>query len=172
MKIHSLITLSLSLLLCACASQPKKEGLTLKEMACEIEGGLWEITKLGREVGIDRYYPEGVPDDIITYPESGAQASLTFVRLERNVIAVMSLYEVMDGGTSLSVYQKTASGMEDITATAFPYAQTHKYKSIYVHVDKSVTMISPSSDRLQRYLWNGTQFVLETTVLNKGYFEE
>jgi hypothetical protein len=143
------------------AGHPKdaiRNAYTMRDLVCALDNRFWELPPAGRSPWLDANYPGGVPEDFISLPESGAQVALSAIRLDKDVLAIVSNSQLVDGSSELRVLRRTPGGWTELTRRAFPY----RYGSgarLEAQRDRSVIVRHRDSGTLQRYVWRGSKFV-------------
>ena len=143
------------------AGHPKeriRDAYTMRDLICALDNSFWELHPTGRGSWVDEHYPSGVPEDFIVLPESGAQCALIATRLDKDLLAVVSNSELVDGSSSIRVVRRIRGGWVELTQRAFPYRVTRDAR-IEAKRDKSIVVRHTTSGASERYVWRGSQFV-------------
>lgn len=134
------------------------DAYTMRDLICALDNSFWELHPTGRGSWVDEHYPSGVPHDFIVLPESGAQCALTATRLDKDVLAVVSNSQMVDGSSSIRVLRRIPGGWIELTSRAFPYRLASDAR-IEAKRDKSVIVRHTKSGASEKYVWRGSQFV-------------
>lgn len=150
-----------------CAVRPShekdREAYTLRQLVYSLDDRFWEVAS-HRGEWIDENYPNGVPEDFLSLPESGAQEAIAAIRLGSDLIAVVTDTDLMEGESDVVILRRTSEGWIDLTSSAFPY-HLPAGSRITASADKSLRVRLPHKQGFQKYVWRDTSFV-------RKYFEQ
>ena len=121
---------------------------------------IWEIAPQDRGTYISEFCKQEPSEDLFAIEAIGAQQAFTILRLDKDLVTVISHANVIGDINSVRVLRRIPGAWQDLTSRAFPYA-VDKNSRIRGNRDKSVVVREPHSGRERRFIWTESRYVEE-----------
>lgn len=126
------------------------------ELVCALP--IWEIAPQNRGGYISEYCKQETSEDLFSIEGIGAQQAFTIVRLDKDLVAVISHANVIGDINSVRVLRRVPDAWQDLTSRVFPY-MVDKDSRIRGNRDKSVVVRDSKSAADRTFIWSGSRYV-------------
>jgi len=134
-----------------------RNAYTMEDLVCALDNSFWEISPGGRHAFVRQAYPDGVPETVISLPESGAQVAIAALRLDKDLLAVITSSDLMGPHSAVRVLQRVPGGWDESTATVFAYRMP-KESAARILGERMIEVKDARTGMTQRYFWKGRRF--------------
>ena len=119
---------------------------------------IWESNPEDRGRYIAEYCKQEPSEDLFSIEALGAQQGYTILRLDKDLVAVISHAEMEGQINDVRVLRRIPDAWQDLTTRTFPYT-IDKMSRIRGNRDKSMIVREPGSATDRTFIWSGSRYV-------------